>query len=269
MKIAESMWPVLVAVLVVCGAALPLVKGDGGGEFSYVVGSARGPSRWGSLHPEWALCSNGTMQSPIELPPLRPQPAPISERVNYFYSPANATLRNRGHDIELIWAVGASRIRINGEDYVLKQLHWHTPSEHTISATRYAMEVHLVHQTAQNKTAVVGVLYSLGQPDPLLARLVDKIRSISDSSQEIEAGVVNPTQIIMGRGTTYYRYMGSFTTPPCTQGVIWTVDTKIGTVSQEQLNVLRQAVDDDAVENARPLQPRNERSINLYYNHHY
>ncbi|KAL8168210.1 hypothetical protein V2J09_009709 [Rumex salicifolius] len=267
MKIQTS---VLVVFLVICGARL--LKGqelEDESEFSYIVGSPNGPSNWGFLHPEWAVCNNGTMQSPIALPSLRPEPVPVSQSINFCYNPANATVKNRGHDIEVKWAQGASKIRINGVDYILKQLHWHTPSEHTISGIRYAMEVHLVHQTPDNKTAVFAILYKLGNPDPFLAQLMDEITAISDSSNEIEAGVVNPVQLLVGRGSLYYRYNGSLTTPPCTQGVLWTVDTKIGTVSQQQIDLLRQAVDDNAAQNARPLQPRNGRMIKLYCNHPY
>ncbi|KAL8168211.1 hypothetical protein V2J09_009710 [Rumex salicifolius] len=256
----------LVVLLLICGVTSMEGNKD---EFSYIVGSANGPERWGFIHPQWEVCNLGNIQSPIDLPYIRPEPVPISERVNYFYNPGNAILKNKGHDIELEWKEGVSKIIINEVEYVLKQLHWHTPSEHTIYGNRYAMDLHLVHQTPNNDTAVVAILYEFGEPDPFFAELMDKIWYISDSSNEIEAGVLNPAQLIFGRGTDYYRYIGSFTTPPCTQDVLWTVDTKIGTVSQQQIDLLRHAVDDDAAQNARPLQPKNGRKINLYYDNPY
>ncbi|GFQ06038.1 bifunctional monodehydroascorbate reductase and carbonic anhydrase nectarin-3 [Phtheirospermum japonicum] len=76
-------------------------------------------------------------------------------------------------------------------------------------------------------------------------------------------GVIDPNHIKI-RGKKYYRYMGSLTVPPCTEGVIWTINKKVMTVSRDQVKLLREAVHDYAEENARPLQPNHRRDIYLY-----
>ncbi|CAK9138732.1 unnamed protein product [Ilex paraguariensis] len=68
-------------------------------EFSYKRGSENGPERWGEIHPEWSLCSNGTMQSPIDLSNERVEIVSYLGRLKRDYKPSNATLINRGHDI--------------------------------------------------------------------------------------------------------------------------------------------------------------------------
>uniref|UniRef100_A0A7C8YRA8 Carbonic anhydrase n=1 Tax=Opuntia streptacantha TaxID=393608 RepID=A0A7C8YRA8_OPUST len=233
-------------------------------DFNYIEGSGKGPEDWGDLKEEWATCKTGNMQSPIDLFGRRVEVAPVSEEIHKFYNPGEATLKNRGHDISVEWKGGNSKININGIDYILRQVHWHSPSEHAINGRRYALELHIVHQSQDNKIAVIGLLYNLGRPDPFLGKLEEKIKSLSNTSTEVDIGIVDPKEIRIG-GNKYYRYGGSLTTPPCTEGVIWTVNKQIATVSKEQVKLLREAVDDGARENARPLQPRNGRPVKLYY----
>ena len=85
-----------------------------------------------------------------------------------------------------------------------------------------------MHQTSANKTAVMGILYEIGDiKDPLLLWLEPSIRSIENTKdQPKDIGVVDPNGAC-GIGSVYYRYMGSLTTPPCTEGVIWTVVKRV------------------------------------------
>ncbi|KAL5546071.1 hypothetical protein UlMin_005758 [Ulmus minor] len=236
-------------------------------EFDYMKGSEKGPNHWGDLHKNWSACKNGDMQSPIDLSNQRVKIIPKLGQLRRNYKPSNATIKNRGHDISLQWiGNNAGSIKINGTEYFLQQAHWHSPSEHTINGRRYDMEMHLVHlspdQSLKNKIAVVGVLYKIGHPDSFLSKLMEDISSMTDEKIERTKGVIDPTEIKV-RGKNWYRYMGSLTVPPCTEGVIWTINKKIRTVSRGQVELLRTAVHDYAEENARPVQPLNQRDIHL------
>ncbi|KAG9441556.1 hypothetical protein H6P81_017410 [Aristolochia fimbriata] len=233
-------------------------------EFDYVKGSGRGPEQWGEMHEEWRACKNGSMQSPIDMLHERVEILGGLGRLKRSYRPSNATIKNRGHDIMLEWASGGGFLFINGTKFELKQCHWHSPSEHTINGRRFDLEAHLVHESTDNKVAVIGIMYKIGRPDTFLSELMESIRSIANThDMEKSVGVVNPKHIKIG-SRKYYRYMGSLTVPPCTEGVIWTMVKKVRTVSKEQVKLLREAVNDNAEKNARPLQPLNERAIHLY-----
>ncbi|KAK7404757.1 hypothetical protein VNO78_05714 [Psophocarpus tetragonolobus] len=194
-------------------------------EFNYDVKSERGPFNWGNIKPEWSLCKNGSLQSPIDLSKKNVQIVSHLGTLEFKYRPSNATLRNRGYNIMLEWLAGTSYLLIDETQYVLKQFHWHSPSEHTIDGRRFDLELHMVHQTPSGQTAGIGILYKAGRPDPFLSLLRNDLKAISNSTgAEREVGVTDPRLVKIGRCRThYYRYFGSLSTPPCTENVAWTV----------------------------------------------
>ncbi|CAI0475758.1 unnamed protein product [Linum tenue] len=206
------------------------------------------------------------MQSPIDLIDTRVQVLSHLGRLNRDYKPAPATVKNKGHDItvkQVRWKGDAGEIKINGTKYKLLQFHWHSPSEHTINGSRYELELHLVHKCSQGNLAVVAIVYKYGRPDRMLTKLFHHIRSV-DPNHDKELGIVNPGDIKFGRSRKYYRYIGSLTVPPCTEGVIWTIVKKVRTVSREQVRALREAVHDGFKRNARPTQPLDGRPVYEY-----
>ncbi|KAK3179692.1 hypothetical protein Dsin_033062 [Dipteronia sinensis] len=237
-------------------------------EFDYSKGGEKGPAHWGDLKHDWSDCKKGAMQSPIDMSSDRVQVIAKSGEIKRRYKPSIAIVKNRGHDISLQWLNNsAGMIKINGTDYFLQQGHWHSPSEHTINGRGFDLELHMVHVSQDpNVTytiAVIALLYKIGPPDAFLNKLIKIVMPMADKLTERNIGVIDPKDIKMG-GRKYYRYMGSLTVPPCTQGVIWTINKKIRTVSQDQVRALRIAVHDYAELNARPLQPLNRRGVQLY-----
>ncbi|XP_039069091.1 alpha carbonic anhydrase 4-like [Hibiscus syriacus] len=237
-------------------------------EFDYIEKSGKGPKFWGSLNKDWAACNKGRLQSPIDLSSARVKMISISEDLKRMYKPAEAIIKNRGHDILLQWtAKTAGSLKFNGAEYFLKQVHWHSPSEHAINGKRFAMELHMVHQCedpkVKNNVTVIGQLYQFGPPNPFLYKLICNISAMSDKIMQRPMGVIDPNQIEL-KGNKFYNYIGSLTVPPCTEGVIWIIDEKIPSVSREQVHAIREAVHDYAEENARPLQPLNQREIAFF-----
>ncbi|KAK3179691.1 hypothetical protein Dsin_033061 [Dipteronia sinensis] len=206
-------------------------------QFDYSLLGTKGPGRWGDLKEEWGACKSGSLQSPIDMSSFRVEIFEKSGEIKRSYTPSNAIVKNRGHDISVLWLNNsAGTIKINGTDYFLQQGHWHSPSEHTINGRRFDLELHM---------------------------LIENVMPIADKLEERNIGVIDPEDIKMG-GRKYYRYMGSLTVPPCTEGVIWTINKRMRTVSLDQVRALRIAVQDYAEVNARPLQPLNHRGVQFY-----
>ncbi|KAI4363983.1 hypothetical protein MLD38_020130 [Melastoma candidum] len=147
---------------------------DGGHEdppFTYINGTEKDPSRWGYLNPEWAACSRGNLQSPIDLSPGTALISPLLGKQKMDYKPAPAVIVSRGHDITVKWNGDAGHIVIDGTRFNLLQCHWHSPTEHSFGGTRYEIELHVVHQSAHGHIAVIGILYKYGGPDPFLDKV--------------------------------------------------------------------------------------------------
>ncbi|CAO2819908.1 unnamed protein product [Amaranthus hypochondriacus] len=256
----------ILSLLFICSLATSIVAQEleNESEFNYNLLSTKGPLNWGNIKPDFEKCKTGRRQSPIILYRMPPQAVPESENLTRFYQPGEATLKNTGHSIELEWDDrNNSKIQINNTDYFLHNVHWHSPSEHILNGIRYALEAHFVHISEDNQTAVIAFLYDLGLPDPFLSSIEDKLTQISSETRQVMAGTIAPSAVRLER-FQYYRYIGSLTTPPCSEPVLWTVETILDTVSSEQVRLLRRAVDDGASRNARPIQPLNGRMVKLY-----
>ncbi|KAK3134079.1 hypothetical protein QOZ80_6AG0544780 [Eleusine coracana subsp. coracana] len=241
---------------------------DDEGEFSYRRDAGNGPARWGVMRRDWSACAYGHMQSPIGLSDTVAALAYRPGRLARAYRPAAASLVNGGHDIMVRFNSDAGGVVIDGVAYRLRQMHWHTPSEHAVNGKRYDMELHMLHQSeATNRFAVVSQLYRIGRRrDKTISRIERYIARIARKRdhEELIDEVVDPRRPVR-RSTVYYRYTGSFTTPPCTEGVTWLVAKKVRRVRKRQVSMLRNAVHDGARRNARPLQEANGRAVGFYY----
>lgn len=213
-----------------------------------------GPEHWADLKSDYLECREGHSQSPVDLVFKRPQQ---NRPLGIHYSKTSAHIVDNGHTIQINFDEGNSVV-INGKTYHLLQAHFHSPSEHTISGNRLPMEVHLVHKSGDGKLAVLGAILIEGVSHPVVEQIWQNIPIQKEVEKNLEFQV-NPADLIP-RTRTYYHYMGSLTTPPCSEGVNWNVFNTPVTVSKEQIISFRQLYPN----NSRPVQSLNERKTTNY-----
>jgi len=212
------------------------------------------PYRWGDMHPEYATCKQGLRQSPID---IRNPVIGEVEPIRFHYEDVALKVTNNGHTIQVDYAPG-SFILFGGSRYELVQFHFHSPSEERINGRAFDMVAHLVHRSPQGRVAVVAVLLSVGAEQPMLQQVWNAMPGTRDRTRERLDVTINASQLLPA-DRTYYSYMGSLTTPPCTEGVQWLVMKTPVELSREQLAHFTALYP----MNARPLQAHNDRLIKI------
>ena len=211
-----------------------------------------GPSHWGDLADEFIACKAGTSQSPIDiLGSIQAQPASI--QFGYHDSPLR--ILNNGHTLQINYDPGSS-ITIGHDQYELLQFHFHTPSEHQVSAHNFPMEGHLVHKDTNDRLAVVGVFIEEGHSNPFFQALVDNLPHNAGQEDVISSVHLN-AEDMLPHDRDIYTYSGSLTTPPCSEGVSWNVMSTPIEMSGEQIAAFSAIMG----HNNRPVQALNDRAI--------
>lgn len=233
----------------------PILADDHAPHWSY--GGAANPSEWGNLSEDFAQCEIGRDQSPINIENTLEDD---SSTLVFNYVPVPLNIMNNGHTIEIPYEEGTpvSTISINGDPYHLLQFHFHTPSEHQLADHAAAMELHLVHRNDAGEIAVVGIMMEEGATHPVINTIWEHL-SPDEGIQPVEGVMINAADLLP-RSTEYFSYDGSLTTPPCSEGVRWTILAEPIEVSEEQIAAFESLYQ----MNARPLQPTNGRTIEYH-----
>jgi carbonic anhydrase len=215
-----------------------------------------GAEHWGDLDPSFATCATGTHQSPIDLGGATG--APLADLAFQWHG-GPATVVNNGHTVQIDLADSGDLV-LDGRTYHLAQFHVHAPSEHTVNGRAFPLEIHFVHKDADGHLAVVGVLVDTGPANEALAPVL-AVHPTAGGPAVPLGGTFDPSALLpLVPLRIAYRYDGSLTTPPCTEGVAWSVLFGSITVSAEQLTAITSQL---AEPNNRPVQPLDGRTLQL------
>jgi carbonic anhydrase len=221
----------------------------------------KGPATWGTVSPEFVACGEGKRQSPIDIADVK---ASSDTGIKASYKPASlrvihtahmSDILNSGHTIQVNFVQGDT-LTIGQDVYVLQQFHFHDPSEHTVNGKHFPMEMHFVHVSADKKLAVVSVLIEQGKANKALEPIWANLPKQKGLETHLEHVTIDVNDLLP-RSRATYRYDGSLTTPPCTEGVKWIVMKQPIQLSARQIEAFRSILDG----NNRPVQPLNERVV--------
>jgi carbonic anhydrase len=212
---------------------------------------AGAPTNWGKMKPEYATCDIGKRQSPID---IRDGIKVDLEGVRFDYRLTKFTIVDNGHTVQVNVGAG-SAIHVMGKRYELVQFHFHKPSEERVFGRPFDMVIHFVHKDYDDNIAVIAVLLETGAENPQIQTLWNNMPL--EANQELSpADVLDPMRL-MPENRTYWTYMGSLTTPPCTENVLWMVMKQPQQISPEQIAIFARLYKN----NARPVQPANGRLV--------
>ncbi len=199
-----------------------------------------------------STCERGHRQSPIDITATARQALPA---LLFDYHAAPLTIADDGHTVRVRFNRG-SALQIGSQRYTLQQFHFHTPGGDKISGEEFPMVAHLLHKSQVGQLLAVAVLFRLGHDNSLLGSLLSIIPPRPDGDHKVAGHVIDASALLpAGRG--YYRYQGSLTAAPCTEGVDWIVLKQALELSRTQWISYRQRFKD----NARPVQPLNQRVV--------
>ncbi|MBK6787866.1 MAG: carbonic anhydrase family protein [Rubrivivax sp.] len=237
------------AVMAISGVAYAAGEHPGHGPHWGYKGDT-GPAAWTKLKPEFSACA-GKNQSPVNLTGTIDAQLPA---VAFNYKAGGTEVVNNGHTIQVNYEAG-NGISMDGMQFELKQFHFHSPSENQINGKSFPLEAHLVHADKDGDLAVVSVVFDLGPSNPAVGAAWGQM-------PKAEGKAALPAKVsakgLLPANRDYYRYNGSLTTPPCSEGVRWVVMKKPMTISKEQLEAFKTTLGFD---NNRPVQPLNARPI--------
>jgi carbonic anhydrase len=245
-------WTAALAALFIATSPLPANASD-------TWGYAHGTEQWGLLDPAYATCSSGLQQSPIDVIRANARHRLLPSLAFHYAGSTTLDVANHGHTIQGVAPGTGNTLRIGSKTYTLVQFHFHTPSENFLDGEQYPLELHLVHKAADNSLAVVGVFFDEGTANPELQKI---IAATPDAEGEHASAPGFKLNALIPHGPIY-RFAGSLTTPPCSEGVAWHVASVRKTASMAQLAAFsaRFSGHEFPGGNRRPVQARHGRPV--------
>ena len=246
---------VTLAVLISSGAMASNTSGSAapsGPQPHWSYSGSDGPGGWGDLSPAYSLCSNGNQQSPVNL--TAPQQAGLAN-VETHYKPVSLDILNNGHTIQVNYTAG-SKMTIGHAEYDLLQFHFHTPSENTVDGKTYPMEAHFVHKSKDGTLGVLGVFFEEGNSNSALQEIWAHMPKKAEQHDKVDNVIINGRDLLP-ENQDYYRFVGSLTTPPCSEGVQWHVLKTPIPASSSQIKAFHDVIGN----NARPVQKLGKRLL--------
>lgn len=209
------------------------------------------PEQWSTLNQKYSAC-NGLNQSPINIE--RTVKAEL-EPLKFSYNTMIHTIENKGHTVQVDFAQGGE-LQLDDENFVLKQFHLHSPSENLIKGKSYPLEIHFVHANTQGELAVVAMMFEQGTENPMLKRMWNRLPK--KQSEKVVLKTPQPVNEMLPKNLDYYRFSGSLTTPPCSEGVRWLILKEIQQASATQISEFSKLMGHP---NNRPVQSLNGRVV--------
>ena len=216
-----------------------------------------GPEHWSELSPDYSVCEFGVEQSPVDLVDAKKMSA--ADSLTFDYRPVTAHIRRQAWTVEIVFEQNCA-ITIDGTRYRLEHAHFRHPSEHLLSGRALEMEIQFTHRAENGAAAMVSVFIRQGKKHEILDDILAGIPASALQKSPVMA--IDPSELLpkpleSQAYQAFYRYKGSLTFPPCTEGIIWNVFKSPVEASAKQIRALAAIFS----ANARPVSKINQRIL--------
>jgi carbonic anhydrase len=212
---------------------------------------AQAPEYWAKLNSNYQAC-RGVNQSPINISQTVKADLPA---LQFDYVSTAQSIINNARTVQVNFNAGSS-LQLDGQAFGLKQFHLHSPSENTVNGQAYPMEMHLVHAAPTGELTVVAMMFQEGQENKKLAKLWKELPQQAGDAIELKQHDI--AAAFLPSDLSYYRFNGSLTTPPCSEGVRWIVLKEVQQASKAQIQAFAALMQHP---NNRPVQAQNARLV--------
>ena len=221
---------------------------------SWSYAGKTGPANWAKLDKSFAICAEGQAQSPIDIPDNTVRKGDFPSKL-FNYKPMPLSVTDTGRTVSVKYG-GGSYFTLDGVKYDLVSIEFRKPGEHKVNGKGREMEAHLIHKGKGDKLAVIVVGIDPGKESQVLKSIFSNIPATKEKESAVPSVTINAVELLPP-SKDYYAYMGSATTPPCTENVEWFILKSPITASADQIARFGKLYP----MNARPTQPIHGRDI--------
>lgn len=202
---------------------------------------------------EWVAAQCGDIQSPIWIQ----RPYVNSNDKKIFQTNSNFFVNSMVNKINNLSMDASGVTMVDGRQFTLQEIHVHHVAEHGFEGEEELrpLEIHFVHRNILQQILVVAVTLKIGRANPVFEKILAGMDAQFNIIEKIDVSSLIP------KAGSYYRYLGSLTTPPLSEGVEWIVFKDAQEVSLTQLD---RYVDNFPEHNNRDFQKLNQRQIQEY-----
>jgi carbonic anhydrase len=210
-------------------------------------------------------CPTGSYQSPINIINEAANKA-NSIKLSFNLNEVQVEGEKLSYTYKILGSFGtlnATKQSLSFSTATILQLHFHGPSENHIDGAEHPLEMHIVMADDQKKFTyiVYGIFFDVGQnQNEFIAKVIQTYDNSINLSLE---------SILQSPIDNFYVFLGSLTTPNCSGGVLWIVDSKPRSISFDQLQFFNSFWKDNQTfangnGNNRAIQSTNNRTIVFY-----
>lgn len=248
---------------------------SGMGMYSYDNAAMTGPMHWGKLDKSFEKCSSGRMQSPIDFPTdVRLSGMTCGAKLTFMTGTMQfkAALNNWKFVCSTRGTCGW--MSFLGKKYFVNNLHFHHPSEHRMNGVQFPLEANIEYKSVDGRAIVVAILMRFEQETAFLEQTTARplfdngqqpvIQTLLDVVKNRNSSALVDVSSLLDQSKGFCAYMGSMTSPPCTEGVTYLMSMHTPVVSKRQVHAIWVSTGFSFGGNSRPVQPVNNREVTCY-----